>query len=172
MSSWWGATAQTTARTRRGEITYSYSSNFSFSVEIFGLSWSGSRYGFGHTQLNHCNHGFFRVFFQIGRKFLQTNGGLDTVGIVYLILSRCIWKSTMCLCFSCACHQLTIQATVCGHARKVDSSVGYQFRRLQQVILTGQSVVMSAMFIFNVLCLPQEVFWLTVLLFLSIDRSE
>lgn len=38
---------------------------------------------------------------------------------------------------SCACHQLTIQATECGHTRKVDSSVGYQFRRLQQVVLTG-----------------------------------
>ncbi len=28
MSSWWGATAQTTARTRRGEIPYSYSSEY------------------------------------------------------------------------------------------------------------------------------------------------
>ncbi len=84
---------------------------------------------------------FFQFFSQIGNSYLQTNGGLDTVGIVYLILSRC----------SCACHQLTIQATVCGHARKVDSSVGYQFRRLQQVILTGQSVVMSYLYVYGIL---------------------
>ena len=37
----------------------------------------------------------------------------------------------------CSCWQLTIQSTKCDWENKVDPSVGYEYRRLKEVVLTG-----------------------------------
>ena len=37
----------------------------------------------------------------------------------------------------CACWQLTIQATQCERDNKIKKDVGYQFRRLHEVVITG-----------------------------------
>ena len=37
----------------------------------------------------------------------------------------------------CACWQLTIQSTRCDRENKVHKDVGYQFRRLNEIVITG-----------------------------------